>query len=146
MEQKLIRLLEEGNYSCVLAKNGEKRTYTRKGVADLYNLVIHDPEFLQGASLADKVIGKGAAALIIKGGIAEIYTHVISRPALELLRQHGLQPEYTQITDHIINRNGDDWCPVEKLCYPESDIEQMTIRIGEFLNSISKETKLTNSN
>ena len=40
------------------------RTFTQRGVADLYDLLVTEPDFLQGASIADKVIGKAAASLI----------------------------------------------------------------------------------
>jgi iron complex outermembrane receptor protein len=38
---------------------------------------------LDGASIADKVIGKGAAALMIAGCIKEVYADVISEAAME---------------------------------------------------------------
>ena len=62
---ELIRLLNEGNYSCVVRQGEETRTFSRRGVADLYDLYATDRAFLKGAWLADKVIGKGAAALMV---------------------------------------------------------------------------------
>jgi dsDNA-binding SOS-regulon protein len=35
---ELIRLLNEGNYSCVVRQGEETRTFSRRGVADLYDL------------------------------------------------------------------------------------------------------------
>lgn len=55
--EKLIRLLHEGNYSLVVA-HGEIRTFSGRGVSDLYALSGEDPGFLRGASVADKVVGK----------------------------------------------------------------------------------------
>lgn len=57
---ELIRLLNEGNYSCVVRQGEETRTFSRRGVTDLYDLYATDRAFLKGAWLADKVIGKGA--------------------------------------------------------------------------------------
>ena len=57
----LISLLHEGGFSCVIANQGETRTFTQRGVADLYTLYNNDPAFMQGAVIADKVVGKGAA-------------------------------------------------------------------------------------
>ena len=37
---ELIRLLHDGGYSCVIRK-GEIRTFTQRGVADLYDLLSH---------------------------------------------------------------------------------------------------------
>ena len=42
---ELIRLLHEGGYSCVIRKE-EIRTFTQRGVADLYDLLNQHPVFL----------------------------------------------------------------------------------------------------
>lgn len=63
---ELIRLLHEGGYSCVIRKE-EIRTFTQRGVADLYDLLNQHPAFLHGAQVADKVVGKAAAALMVLG-------------------------------------------------------------------------------
>ena len=44
---KLIKLLHEGNYSCVI-KNKEISTFTQRGITDLYDLLNTDPAFLRG--------------------------------------------------------------------------------------------------
>lgn len=62
--EELIEKLHTGGYSCVIEKEGKIRTFTRRGVADLYDLYENEKAFMQGARIADKVIGKGAAALI----------------------------------------------------------------------------------
>ena len=55
--------------------------FTQRGVADLYDLLTQEPDFLKGALIADKVVGKGAAALMILGGIKELHTDIISSKA-----------------------------------------------------------------
>lgn len=71
---ELIRLLHEGGYSCVIRKE-EIRTFTQCGVADLYDLLNQHPVFLHGAQVADKVVGKAAAALMVLGGVREVSLH-----------------------------------------------------------------------
>ena len=46
---------------------------------------------MQGATIADKVVGKGAAALMIMGGMAEVYANVVSTPARKLFEQYGVK-------------------------------------------------------
>ena len=106
---ELIRLLNEGNYSCVVRQGEETRTFSRRGVADLYDLYATDRAFLKGAWLADKVIGKGAAALMVLGG-------VVSTPALALLRKGGVEVAYAKEVPCIINRTRTGRCPLETLC------------------------------
>ena len=59
----------------MIANGDNIRTFTQRGVADLYDLLTQEPDFLKGASIADKVVGKGAAALMILGGIRELHDH-----------------------------------------------------------------------
>ena len=61
--EELINLLHTGGYSCTIANGGKIRTFTQRGVADLYDLLTQEPEFLKGALIADKVVGKGACLL-----------------------------------------------------------------------------------
>jgi hypothetical protein len=132
----LIRKRDEGNYSCVIAKNDDIRTFNKKGVMDLYLLNQEDPEFLNGALLADKIIGKGAAALIIKGGIEEVRTHIIAVPALKLLNDNNIKVTYDETTDHIINRSNTDWCPLEKRLKNTVNAEECYPIIDQFIEDL----------
>ena len=44
--EELINLLHTGGYSCVIDNEGKIRTFTQRGVADLYDLLTREPEFL----------------------------------------------------------------------------------------------------
>lgn len=101
----LINLLRNGKHSLVVA-NGDVCTFDRRGIADLYDLWRNDPGFLDGASIADKVVGKGAAALVILGHAAEIYADIISDSALELFQGYPLKVSFGQKVPDIINRMG----------------------------------------
>ena len=135
----LIPLLHTGNFSCVIRKGMEVRTFTQRGVADLYALLTTEPDFLKGSSIADKVIGKGAAALMIKGGVKHVYADVISRPALVLLQSYHIDVQYKTLTDNIINRAGTGICPVEQRCLPLEKLEDMVDAIGDFVEGLKRQ-------
>lgn len=113
--ESLTDILHRGNHSLVVA-NGAVRTFDGRGVSDLYRLLVTAPAFLRGAAVADKVIGKGAAALMVLGCVSEIYTDIISTPALALFRENDMSVSFSQEVPHIINRTGTGICPVETLC------------------------------
>ena len=125
--EKLIRLLHEGNYSLVVA-HGEIRTFSGRGVSDLYALSGEDPGFLRGASVADKVVGKAAAAL---------HADVISRPALDLLAGSGVKVGYAEEVPHVINRSGTGWCPLETRCRDLRTPEECVAQIRDFMNAMN---------
>ena len=108
--ESIIDILHKGGYSCVMKNREEVRTFTQRGVADLYDLYQADSAFMKGAAIADKVIGKGAAALMVLGGFKTVYADIISTPALALLCEAGIETTFAQEVPHIINRDKTGWC------------------------------------
>ena len=75
---RLVELLHDSGATLVVESRGEVMTFTNRGVKDLFELYTNHRELLQGARVADKVTGAGAAALMALGGVAEYHTDVIS--------------------------------------------------------------------
>lgn len=138
MMGELVSLLHEGGYSLVLQKDGKIHTFSERGVADLYRLRSENPELLQGAFLADKVVGKGAAALMILGRVAELHADVISEPALSLLAESPVRVSYGEKVPSIRNRARTGFCPLETLCKDAKTATQCLPLIDEFINSMKK--------
>ena len=130
--QAVERLLAEG-CSCVIRNGGTMRSFHQRGVSDLWRLLHEEPELLRGAFIADKVVGKGAAALMAAGGVRGVFARTVSRPALDLLAEAGIPVEYETVVPHIINRAGNGICPVESLCADARTPEECLPRIGEFV-------------
>ena len=121
MKQLIDILHDEGLTLVVRSNDGKISRLTQRGVKDLISLVTEQPEVLQGALIADKAVGKAAAACMVVGGVRQVYADVMSEPALVLLQAHDVDTQYGQLVDHIINRTGTDWCPMEKLSRDEDD-------------------------
>lgn len=68
----------------------------------------------EGASVADRIVGKAAAMLYLLLCPAEVYGAVMTKTARDLLAAHGIHAEWGTLTEHIINRKGTDLCPMEK--------------------------------
>ncbi|ADV44306.1 DUF1893 domain-containing protein [Bacteroides helcogenes] len=138
----IINMLHAGGYSCVIKKRDELRTFTQRGVSDLYDLYQTDPVFMKGAAIADKIIGKGAAALMVLGGIEKVYADIISTPALALLCDAGIETSFAQEVPHIINRDKTGWCPLETACSQLKYATEMYLVIQDFIiNMRSKDKK-----
>lgn len=135
---QLISLLHEGGFSCVIANHGETRTFSQRGVADLYELYNTDPTFMQGATIADKVVGKGAAALMIMGGMVEVYADVVSTPARKLFEQYDVKLSCGKEVPHIINRQQTGYCPLETACGEETDLQRLYQIISGFVAEMKK--------
>lgn len=48
--ESIIDILHKGGYSCVMKNREEVRTFTQRGVADLYDLYQADSAFMKGAA------------------------------------------------------------------------------------------------
>ena len=137
MLKQLQHILHTSNCSCVIANGDKIESFYQRGIKDLYELLRSNRSLLEGATIADKVVGKGAAALMILGKVGEVHADVISTPALNLLRQYGLPVSFNQETDRIMNRNKNGLCPVETLCLSLESPEEMLTEIRNFINKIT---------
>lgn len=138
--KEIISILHEGNYSCVV-RNGGIHTFNRRGVADLFDLLELHPELLKGADVADKAVGKGAAALLVLGGVSGVYADVMSEPALCLLRHHGIGASFGLLVPFMENRTRTGWCPVELLCRDLPSPEECLSAIRDFMLQMRTKTK-----
>jgi len=141
--EDIIKILHEGNYSCVVSNAEGIHTFSEGGIADLYDMVKNKPQLLNEARIADKVIGKGAVALITLGGVAEVYADIISLSALALLQEANIKTNFAYSVPSILNRSQTDLCPLESLCYKESSIAEIMRLIEIFIFS-KKTSVITN--
>lgn len=133
MMKDLIDILHNENLTLVVkSDDGTIHRFTQRGVKDLLTLVTREPEVLNKALIADKAVGKAAAACMIVGGVRQVHADVMSEPALELLKSHHVEAQYGQLVDHIINRAGTGWCPMERLSRDIDDPATIIQKIQEF--------------
>lgn len=100
---------------CSFAYVGENGTVSSHipGVRQLMELA-RDGFDLSGGFVADRVVGKAAALLMVGMGARRVYAETLSRPAYEIFEKHGVDVLYRSLVAVIINRAGDDICPMEK--------------------------------
>ena len=93
---------------------------------------------MRGAKVADKVIGKGAAAMLALGGVSEVWTDVISEPACELLEKCGVELSYDEKVPFIINRTRTGRCPLETVCDVSDNPEVLYPVICDFVKKMQE--------
>lgn len=138
---QLTSILHTGNHTLVVrAVNGDILTFDGRGIADLMRLLDTEPQTLRGASIADKVVGKAAAALMIAGRISAVHADTISEQALMLFKAEapGMAVGYDKAVPHIINRQQTGWCPMELACRDCLTAEESVIKIKEKLTELRK--------
>lgn len=133
---ELIQILDSENCSLVVSSD-EVHTFFGRGISDLFWLLGEKPVLLNGARIADKVVGKGAAALMVLGAVGEVYAQVISKPALALLEQAGIHVSYGMLVPNIVNREGSGMCPLEMRCMSCATAEECLTQIQAFIKEMS---------
>ena len=130
------KYLKEENLTLAVAKNGELIFKSKdKGIKPMYILATEMKEIAKGASIADKVIGKGAALLCEYIGIKELYGELMSEIAIKILKGANIDFTYSKITPYIQNRDKTGLCPIENMAKDIEDGEILLKKIGEFLSN-----------
>lgn len=132
-----MKRLKKENLTLVAVKNGEIIFESNeRGIKPMYILATEKADLAKYASIADKVIGKGAALLCAHIGIKKVYTDLISLSAVEVFKKYGIEYEFENCCEYIKNRDQTGSCPIEAIA---NDIENPLIlvdRLYEFLNKI----------
>lgn len=101
------------SHALVVAYNdGTVKTYDDNGIKPLFRH-LENGNF-EGAYVFDKVTGKASALVLAYGGASKLYTGILSKEAIPVLEKYNIEYESEKTVDHIVNRTGDDKCPMEK--------------------------------
>lgn len=140
--RQLIEILRREKCSLVVKNHGIVTTYSKPGVRDLEYLLDHDPEMLHGATIADKVIGKAAAAMVVVGGVNELYAEVMSKKAILFLEEAGIAYSYGTLVDTI--KEEGDRCQLEKITAPATSPEETVALLRTHFEEKKREREVRN--
>ena len=126
--------IEQG-YTCVLSKNEAVIFMSReKGIKPLIEVIESNTD-THACFAEDKIVGKAAALLYAFMGVEAVHADVMSKDGLDILKTYGINASYNILTDKIINRKGDDICPMEKtvadIFEPEKAFDALKLKIKQ---------------
>lgn len=128
--EEIKEILHQKNASLVVAyENGEIKEYYQNRINDIKNILLENPVALQGAIIADKVIGKVAGSILAVAGVKEIYADVMSQYAISVLEENQIKYEYKNLVEYIQNNDKTGMCPMENKYKEEKDIEMIYQKI-----------------
>ncbi|MDE7394510.1 MAG: DUF1893 domain-containing protein [Clostridiales bacterium] len=110
-------------HSICLCKDGKCLYGEKRGIAPIMDFIA-DGVDLNGYSVADKVVGKAAAMLLIKCGVKSVYAEVLSGHGKRILERYGVAVDHATLTESIINRAGTDMCPMEKAVLDTDNLDE----------------------
>ena len=83
-----------------------------RGLDPLLRLL--DAGKLSGAVVADRVVGRAAAAIYVRGGAKRVYAELAGKGARELLAANGVALEAAKTVEVILNHEQTGSCPMER--------------------------------
>jgi len=128
------KILKENDLTLVFVKDG-KIIFEGKseGMRDLVLVVDKFRDKLKNSSVADSVVGKAAACLFIFSKVNSVFAGKISEAAVAELKEKNIYFEYDEVVEKILNKNGTDICPFEKISLSSKSPEETYKKIKSFL-------------
>ncbi len=124
-------------HTICLCKDGNCIFSEKRGISPMMGFIA-DGINLNGYSVADIVVGKAVAMLFVKSGIKSVFAKTLSLSGKKIFELFNIDYEYETLTEKIINRQGDDICPMEKAVADTLDIDEAYILLKNQLELMKK--------
>lgn len=130
------RLLKEDDNTLVVVKSNKVIFQSNdRGIKPMFTLTKEMKDESKDCSIADKVIGRGAALLSSYLNVKEVYGQLISKGAIDILQENNIRYSFETSCDFIKNRDKTGLCPIENLSLNISDSNEFISKVEEFLKS-----------
>lgn len=123
-------------HSICLCKDGKILFSDKRGIVPMMEFIGKNDD-LEGFSVADLVVGKAAAMLMVKAKIKNVFAKTLSEEGRKVLEKNGISYEYEVLTEKIMNRAGTDVCPMEKTVKNIDEPEEAYNALKEKLSSMA---------
>jgi len=130
------RRLKQKNLDLVIAKKGkiifENGLLGIRGL--LYAIEKLGKEFV-GSSVADRIVGRAAAMLCVYSKAASVFAVMISEEGIKVLEENKVFYQFENRVPNILNQEGTDICPFEKLVMGFTKPEEAYRKLKSFVDA-----------
>jgi hypothetical protein len=132
--------LSENNLTLAIVKNGEVIFETAShGVSGFLDAVEKLGDKLEGASAADRVVGKAIALLCVYAKVKAAYAITLSKKAKAVFEENMVHHEWNELVRNILDCNRNELCPFEKLAAKISDPKDAYVRLRALQDTLKKQ-------
>ncbi len=125
--------------SCVVTRDGAiLYTGDGRGISPLIRVYENDPDKLAGSAVADRIIGKAAAMVLVLGGVSAAYGEVMSAAARDYLESHGIAVSFGRCVEMISSRDKTGICPIEQSVLEIDDPAEGYTRIKNKIQTLAQ--------
>lgn len=137
-EEAQDAIAKEGT-SVVLIRNGEIiHRADGRGVSPLIAIYEEEPTLFKDVLVVDRLIGKAAAMILVKGGAKAAYANTMSKAGEAFLQKNGVQIQAGRVIDLISNRDNTGICPMERSVMHTEDPDEGYALLQETIQQLRK--------
>lgn len=127
------QVLKDKRLSLVFVKDSQSIFETEMGGVDGFLKAIEKLDnYLLGASVADRIVGKATALLCAYSSMKAVFAVTVSKSGLEALKSYSIPCEFENLVPSILNTERTDKCPFEKLVEDITNPKQAYKSIMQF--------------
>lgn len=127
------QVLKDKRLSLVFVKDSQSIFETDMGGVDGFLKAIEKLDnYLLGASVADRIVGKATALLCAYSSMKAVFAVTVSKSGLEALKSYSIPCEFENLVPSILNTERTDKCPFEKLVEDITNPKQAYKSIMQF--------------
>jgi thioredoxin 1 len=131
--------LNENSVTLCIVKNGKIIfKIASHGVSGFLEAIEKLGDKLEGASLADRIVGKAVALLCAYAKVSAIYAIVLSKNARETLEENMVYHEWKRLVENILDASKIELCPFEKLAMEISSPKDAYERLKALQTSLRR--------
>lgn len=134
------KIISENGMGLVAIKEGKVLIQAEdRGVRPFVQAVMDLGEKLHGAIIGDRVVGRASAMLCIYSRAVAVYTPLVSDMAVAELQLANIELIADKRTPRILNRQGTDMCPFEKMTETLKSPDEVFRALVDFLGTSVKQ-------
>ena len=132
-------ILKRKDLSLVIVKQGEPLyESSSSGINGLLQAIEKLRNSLYDSSVADKVVGRAAALLLMYSHVKEVYAATLSNEGLKVLSEHDLPVEHEGLVPKILDREGKNICPFEQFSLTINSIDEAYEQLKAFTENLRR--------
>jgi hypothetical protein len=109
-----------------------------RGISGFLDAVESLGDRLEGASVADRVVGKAVALLCVDSRVRAVYASTLSRDAKQLFDGCSVRVEWGELVESILDAGRRETCPFERLAAGIADPKDAYGRLRALQSSLRR--------
>lgn len=131
--------LKKKNLTLAIAKNGKIIFQSNShGVVSLFEAIEQLGSNLEGAAVADKIVGKAVALLCVYSRVNAVFASTLSLEGKNTLKRNGIKYQYEALVPKILDRTRKDICPFERLSLNLENPTEAYFKLKEFAEKLRR--------